>query len=122
MCLYPRLIQNRKYIANKKNGGVIPPLPLGKDGKEDKRVLSVAVGCGRCMECRKQKKHNWQVRLSEEIKEKRNGVFVTLTFSNEAIKNLGRKTKTKGYKRDNDIATIAVRYFLERWRQNTKKV
>ena len=26
MCLYPKLIKNRKYIANKKNGGNIPPV------------------------------------------------------------------------------------------------
>ena len=32
MCLYPKLIQNRKYKANKKNGGIIPPVP-------DNRVL-----------------------------------------------------------------------------------
>ena len=34
MCLYPRLIKNRKYIANKKNGGNIPPV-------SDLRVLMV---------------------------------------------------------------------------------
>ena len=39
MCLYPKLIKNRKYIANKKNGGNIPPV-------SDSRVLMVPVGCG----------------------------------------------------------------------------
>jgi hypothetical protein len=39
MCLYPKLIKNRKYVANKKNGGNIP-VP------SDKRVLMVPVGCG----------------------------------------------------------------------------
>ena len=24
MCLYPKIIENRRYVANKKNGGVIP--------------------------------------------------------------------------------------------------
>ena len=56
MCLYPKLIKNRKYIANKKNGGVIPPLPIlriDKNGKKiyDERVTVVPVGCGKCMEC-----------------------------------------------------------------------
>ena len=48
MCLYPKLIKNRRYTANKKNRGVIPPI-------KDKRVLEVPVGCGKCMECKKQK-------------------------------------------------------------------
>ena len=81
MCLYPRLIQNKKYIANKKNGGIIPAV-------SDKRVLAVPIGCGKCMECLKQKGREWQVRLMEEIKSNKNGIFVTLTFSNESIQNL----------------------------------
>ena len=59
MCLYPRLIQNKKYIANK-NGGVIPPV-------SDNRVRFVPIGCGKCIECRKQKKREWQVRMLEDI-------------------------------------------------------
>ena len=64
MCLYPNIIQNRKYIANKKNGGVIPPV-------NDERTLWVPVGCGKCIECRKQKARNWSVRLQEEIRERK---------------------------------------------------
>ena len=56
MCLYPKLIKNRKYIANKKNGGNIPPV-------SDLRVLMVPVGCGKCIECKKQKSREWSVRL-----------------------------------------------------------
>ena len=74
MCLYPRLIQNRKYIPNKKNGGKVPPF-------SDIRVLGVPVGCGNCMECIRKKRSEWQQRLNEEIKENKNGKFVTLTFS-----------------------------------------
>ncbi len=40
MCLYPRLMQNRKYVTNKKNKGKKPKII-------DKRVLAVAVGCGK---------------------------------------------------------------------------
>ena len=61
MCLYPRLIMNKKYTANKKNGGVIPRLT-------DSRAAQVPVGCGKCMECKKQKAREWKVRLSEECK------------------------------------------------------
>ena len=115
MCLYPKLINNRKYQSNKKNGGVIPPV-------SDKRVLVVPVGCGKCMECRKQKARNWQVRLQEEIKHNKNGKFVTLTFSNESIAEISKDIKgIDGYNLDNEIATKAVRRFLERWRKKYKK-
>ena len=45
MCLNPSYIKNRKYIPNKKNGGVVPPI-------SDMRVLYVPVGCGVCIECK----------------------------------------------------------------------
>ncbi len=115
MCLYPRIIKNKKYISNKKNGGIVPVM-------RDKRMGLVPVGCGKCMECRKQKARNWQVRLLEEIKTERNGVMITLTFSNESIKEIGTKiNKLEGYNRDNEIATIGMRRFLERWRKKYKK-
>ena len=66
MCLYPKLIKNRKYIANKKNGGNIPPV-------NDLRVLMVPVGCGKCIECKKQKSREWSIRLQEEIRHMNNG-------------------------------------------------
>ena len=28
MCLYPKLILNRKYLPNKKNGGIPPKCPV----------------------------------------------------------------------------------------------
>lgn len=131
MCLYPRLIFNPKYKANKKNGGVIPAVL-------DQRVVYVPIKCNKCIECRKQISREWQARLLEDIKHNRNGKFITLTFSNESIKKIceyektfrdketGRKFKAQigeaeGYERDNLIATIAVRRFLERWRKKYKK-
>lgn len=62
MCLYPRLIENKKYRANAKNGGKIPPIT-------DQRTRYVPVGCGYCVECRKQNARQWQARLLEDIKE-----------------------------------------------------
>ena len=81
MCLYPRLFSNPKYRQNKKNGGVIPAI-------RDERVKLVPVGCGNCIECRKQKARDWQIRLLEDLKKHKNGKFITLTFSNESIKHL----------------------------------
>lgn len=124
MCLYPRLIKNRKYTSTKKNGGVVPPLPLIEvNGKMigDLRVLEVPVGCGKCIECMKQKSREWQVRLLEDIRHNKNGVFVTLTFSNESIKELSAGIRLEGYERDNEIAKQATRKFLERWRKKYKK-
>lgn len=117
MCLYPKIIKNRKYTANKKNGGLIPPVT-------DERTKYVPVGCGKCMECRKQYGRSWQIRLLEEIKHNKNGKFITLTFSNESIYELCQRKETKnleGYDLDNQIATTAIRLFLERWRKKYKK-
>ena len=110
MCLYPKLIKNRKYVANKKNGGKIPEV-------KDDRVLYVPVGCGNCIECRKKKKREWQVRLQEELKENK-GLFVTLTFSDEKLDELCREIKAN---ESNAVATLAVRRFLERCRKETGK-
>lgn len=125
MCLYPKLIKNPKYTANKKNNGNVPKV-------DDKRKLLVPVGCGKCMECMKKKAREWNVRLNEEIKNNKNGIFVTLTFSNEAIKELKEALYEErirkeiidnldGYELDNELARIGIRRFLERWRKKYKK-
>ena len=115
MCLYPKLIKNRKYVANKKNKGVIPPIG-------DKRVLYVPVGCGRCMECKKQKARNWQVRLQEDLRKNKNAKFVTYTFSEVELQKLDNEIKgIKGYDRDNEICRLAVRRYTERWRKKYGK-
>ena len=105
MCLYPKLIKNRKYIANKKNGGNVPPV-------SDLRVMTVPVGCGKCIECKKQKSREWSIRLQEEIRHMKNGKFVTLTFSEESLVELGEDKNINtlnGYNLDNGVATLAVR-------------
>lgn len=124
MCLYPKLVKNRKYTSNKKNGGIIPPLPLIEfNGKmiNDERVTLVPVGCGKCMECMKKKSREWQVRLLEEIRHNNTGHFITFTFSNEEYRKLAKGIKLEGYELDNEIAKIATRKFLERWRRKYKK-
>lgn len=117
MCLYPKIIKNKKYQSNKKNGGILPAIT-------DKRVVYVPVGCGKCMECMKKKSREWQVRVSEEIRHDKTGVFVTLTFDEENLKNLREKIKIEQNENkieDNEIARIATRLFLERWRKKYKK-
>ena len=119
MCLYPRLIDNPKYKANKKNGGQVPPVL-------DSRVKKVPIGCGKCLECMKQKSNHWKIRLYEDIQEHTNAKFVTLTFDPEPLKQLynivtTKNQKLEGYDIDNAIATLATRRFLERWRKQFKK-
>jgi len=129
MCLYPKLIKNKRYSSTKKNGGIIPPI-------NDIRTTYIAAGCGNCIECRKKKARDWQVRLLEDIKTNKNAKFVTLTFSDQAIAklteevnttilHLGKMIKTKrnltGYVLDNEIAIRAMRRFNERWRKKYKK-
>lgn len=117
MCLYPRLVPNPKYKPNKKNGGVVPKPP-------DKRVLMVPIGCGHCIECRRQLARSWKIRLSEEIEANPTNNFVTLTLSDESIDKLTEYYITHNdgaTPTENDIAKTAVRLFLERWRKKHKK-
>lgn len=127
MCLYTKLIINPKYKANNKNGGDIPII-------KDTRVAYVPIACGNCIECRRKKAREWQVRLLEDIKTNTNGKFVTLTFTNEWIKKIsegyynsngqwveGINKSLTGYDAQNAIATFAVRQFTERWRKRHKK-
>lgn len=111
MCLYPKFIINRKYVPNKKNKYNPPQI-------KDERTKYVPVGCGNCMECKKQKSRGWQVRLHEEIRYDNKCIFVTLSFSDEQLTKLDNEIPQnyKAYYRDNKIATLAVRRFLELWR------
>lgn len=115
MCLYPKLIKNKKYTVTKKNGGNVPIC-------DDRRKLLVPVGCGKCIECMKQKSRNWQVRLNEDIRHNKNGKFVTLTFNTESLIKIRRSIKgLDGYELDNEIARVAVKKFLGRWRKEFKR-
>ena len=111
MCLYPKLILNRKYLPNKKNGGTPPKCP-------DERLRYVTAACGKCYECRKQKARGWLVRMEEELRHNPNAVFVTLTLEDKWYKNIEKKYNIKG---DNNVATQAMRLWLERVRKITKK-
>lgn len=111
MCLFPKLLLNPKYKPNKKNNFNPPQLI-------DERLKYVSVGCGNCIECRKQKARNWCVRLNEEIKLYRYKYFVTLTFAPDALNKL---CKQYNMNECNAVATKAVRLMLERYRKSEKK-
>ena len=109
MCLYPKFIINRKYTVTKKNGGNVPTI-------KDPRTKYVPVGCGKCMECRKQKARQWSIRLQEHIRNNKNGYFITLSFSDRSLIDLENEINTpqtppksgglNGYDLDNKIATL----------------
>ncbi len=111
MCYYPKLILNRKYLPTKKNNYNPPKCT-------DDRLKYVAIGCGNCLECRRQKANEWRTRLLEEIKTHKYVYFVTLTICDDSFEKLCEANNTTSC---NAIAAIAVRHFLERWRKKYKK-
>lgn len=113
MCLYPTFVKNPKYKPNKKNKGK-PPVC------KDRRLYYIPVKCGCCIECRKEKQREWRVRLDEELRSNY-GYFITLTISPEEIKELEKHTGLFWELNPNEIATKALRLFLERARKDTKK-
>lgn len=126
MCLYPTLIDNPKYKANKKNGGIIPRC-------KDERLKLVPIGCGNCEECRQKKAGEWCIRLEQEYRSRKDRCrFITLTFNEKSLKkymDLAReelegknKIDTKKGKDVRNIACkIAIRRWLERIRKETGK-
>lgn len=113
MCLYPTFVRNPKYKPNKKNKGK-PPVCW------DRRLYYIPVKCGCCIECRKEKQREWRVRLDEELRSNY-GYFITLTVSPEGIKELEEHTNLNWTLNPNEIATKALRLFLERARKDTGK-
>lgn len=106
-CLYSKLVLNPKYLPNKKNNYNPPKCT-------DERIRYVPVSCGRCIECRKKRRREWMVRLSEELRGgKKPPLFVTLTISNDQLQRVKGDANTK--------ATRFVRWFLENIRKKTRK-
>lgn len=101
MCLYPKLMKNPKYLPNKKNN-YNPPTPT------DPRTIYVAVGCGKCIECRTQKARSWQIRLMEELETAKYAYFITLTFDDDNLSSLCKELKCT---ENNAVATLATRRF-----------
>lgn len=115
-------MRNRKYLPNKKNGGNVPVC-------KDKRMLSIMAKCGKCIECREERAKNWQTRLHEEMKIDKRGKFVTLTFNEEKLAYAWKRAEKKYRDKNNgeikvterEVAIVATRDFLERWRKKYKK-
>ena len=114
MCLYPKLIKNKRYCSTKKNKGIIPKCT-------DERFRYIEAECGKCYECRKKRAREWSIRIHENLKYEF-GYFVTLTISPESMKNLMEIEEVKEIRgNENAIAKLALRRCLERIRKQTGK-
>lgn len=99
-CLHPKWIQskiNNKYIA---------------------------VRCDNCIKCRINKITYWDERLINEIETDDTNTFVIMYINENSIEELkkvanNKKIEITNYKLFNQIATIAIRRFLEIWRKKT---
>lgn len=110
MCVFTKTMFNPRYKAGIKNGGIIPPVP-------DMRVLSIEAKCGTCIECRRERASEWQIRLTEEAKAQGyHGHFVTLTFDEEHMNKLAEEVGDDA----DEIAKVALRRYLELWRKKHK--
>ena len=104
MCLYPTLIKNKKYLPNEKNNYQPPRL-------EDVRQEFVPVGCGVCIECRKQRADGWRLRLRHEFDTKEiPTAFVTLTYSDQGFDEL---IKDCGVDEVGAIATLSLKRYID---------
>lgn len=107
MCLYPKLVKNPKYF---KNGKPRPNYAF----VTDHRVDWVPIGCGKCIECRKQKANEWRVRLQEELKNSPDATFVTLTFRDEVLDEFEEIEA-------NEVCARAVELFRKRYQKQYGK-
>lgn len=91
MCLYPRLVINKK---------------LGR---------AVKVSCGKCIECESMRANEWSVRLMLEAREHTSLCYVTLTYNEEhlpADKSVSVREMQLFIKRlRKHISPIKIRYF-----------
>lgn len=104
---------NPRWLPSKKNGGIPEVCP-------DPRLYRVTFDCGKCSECRRKRASHWRFRLLAEYKANPNKFhFVTFTFSPEQLDLLRSELihEPSGYISDNDVARLAVRRFLERYRK-----
>lgn len=105
-CLNPIRMRNKRTKPTIKNGGV----PVA----EEKQFEWVNIPCGWCAKCRQKRKREWIIRLTEELKNnKEKPHFITLTFSEEALKKIMGETSTDG----NEVAV----YAMKKWREKINK-
>jgi hypothetical protein len=84
----------------------------------------IAIRCEECFRCRLNKVYQWNDRLINEIESDDTKQFVTMYINEKSIEELKKvankkKIEPTQYKLFNQIATIAIRRYLEIWRKKT---
>lgn len=104
MCLYPRIIKNPRYRQESEHCWQY----------SDARVLAVAIGCGKCWECRRKKVREWKLRIQWEMdKNPIRGRGMTLTFADKFFKeNSGD---------EHELTAKALNHFRKRWQKKYKE-
>lgn len=86
----------------------------------------IAIRCEKCERCKMHKIDTWYERIHTEIESGEDKQLVVLSINKESLDQLkeivqNRKQELTAYKCYNDIATLAVRRYLERIRKKTGK-
>lgn len=109
-CLDPRRKPNPKYQLGSPT--YVGPAP-------DPRLKVITFDCGKCVECLRKRASQWRFRLHQEFRYGNTDMkFITLTFSDRALDHLRDEWyRLHGYYgSENDLCTLAVRRFVERYR------
>lgn len=105
MCLYPKIIRNPRYRISNNNY-------ICDRVAKDERLEYIELPCGFCIECRRKKAREWNIRLKEELQYCK-AQMVTLTFSEENLNDLVEEFGEEC----NGVAYRALRRFCERYRK-----
>lgn len=113
-CLIPRRIINPKY----KKIASLSDNPLELDSYSNREDYYIDVSCGRCFNCRKSYRTQWNLRLQHEYnyltsEERNNSYFITLTFNDMYLPRSPTITK--------ETLSPYIRKFLERIRKSCGK-
>lgn len=74
----------------------------------------MAIGCGKCIECRKKRANEWRVRLMVELKNHPyNAHFVTMTYNDESLAKFEQEDAL-------NVASRSIELFRKRWYKKFK--
>lgn len=70
------------------------PTPIKVKNPNDPKEYNT-VPCGRCYACLENKRTDWRIRLTEELKGSKSAIFVTLTYSDSSLEYTDIITRNK---------------------------
>lgn len=110
-CLHPITIPNPRYKSWKKNlsADVYVDTMVDCFGTIHPKDEYLTVPCGHCYQCRKRKAKEWRLRLLWEHTRHHNAIFITLSISDEYIKEAEKNP------------SIMIRRYLDLLRKYTNR-